>query len=144
MYQPSREQARRFFFDTWRQYRDGAPLQPLQRMALEVMLLHPEYHAMLDQPDTYVDRDYTPESGAMNPFLHLSLHLAVDEQLSVDRPAGVRAALQRLALGEGDRHRALHALLECLGETLWQAQRLEGTPDAQAYLECLERRGGHR
>ena len=68
MFQPTREQARRFFFDAWRQYREGTALSPLQRMALEVMLLHPEYHAMLEQPDGYVERDYTPESGAMNPF----------------------------------------------------------------------------
>ncbi len=142
MFQPSREQARRFFFDAWQRHREGAPLQPLQQVALEIMLLHPEYHAMLEQPDAYVDRDYTPESGGMNPFLHLSLHLAVDEQLSVDRPPGVRAAFERLVLTRGDRHHALHELLDCLGETLWQAQRLNRMPDEQAYLDCLARRAG--
>ena len=141
MFQPSREQARRFFFDTWRQYREGGVLQSLQRMALEVMLLHPEYHAMLEQPEAYVDRDYTPESGVMNPFLHLSLHLAVDEQLSVDRPPGVRAAFEQRVQVSGERHRALHELLDCLGETLWQAQRLNTMPDERAYLDCIARRG---
>jgi hypothetical protein len=142
MFQPTREQARRFFFDAWRQYREGSALSPLQRMALEVMLLHPEYHAMLEQPEGYVERDYTPESGAMNPFLHLSLHLAIDEQLSVDRPPGVQAAFEALAAREGDHHRALHVLLECLGETLWQAQRLGSAPDEQTYLDCLRQRAG--
>jgi len=140
MFQPSREQVRRFFFDTWQHYREGAALQPLQQMAVEIILLHPEYHTVLEQPDAHVDRDYTPESGGMNPFLHLSLHLAVDEQLSVDRPPGVQAAFERLVLATGDRHSALHALLDCLGETLWQAQRLNRMPDEQAYLDCLARR----
>jgi len=144
VFQPSRDQARRFFFDTWREYRDGAALQPLQRIALEVMLLHPEYHALLAQPDAHVDRDYTPESGAMNPFLHLSLHLAIEEQLSIDRPPGVRAAFERLVAGGAERHDALHVLLECLGETLWQAQRLGRMPDQQAYLDCIVRAGGTR
>jgi len=142
MFQPSREQARRFFFDAWRQYRQGAALEPLQRMALETIMRHPEYHAMLDRPEDYLDRDYTPESGAMNPFLHLSLHLAIDEQLSVDRPPGIRAAYERLVGSEGDEHQALHAILECLGETLWEAQRLNAMPDEQAYLACLVRRAG--
>jgi hypothetical protein len=142
MFQPTREQARRFFIDAWRQYREGAALSALQRMALEVMLLHPEYHAMLEEPDGHVERDYTPESGAMNPFLHLSLHLAIDEQLSVDRPPGVQAAFEALAAREGDRHRALHVLLECLGETLWQAQRLGLAPDEQTYLDCQRQRAG--
>lgn len=144
MFQPSRDQARRFFFDTWRQYRDGTALQPLQRIALEIMLLHPEYHALLAQPDAYVDRDYTPDSGAMNPFLHLSLHLAIAEQLSIDRPPGVKAAFERLVDGGAERHDALHVLLECLGETLWQAQRLGRMPDEQAYLDCIARAAGRR
>ncbi|MCW5621827.1 MAG: DUF1841 family protein [Burkholderiales bacterium] len=139
MFQPTREQARKFFFDTWRQYREGTALSALQRMALEVMLLHPEYQALLDDPDAYLEQDYTPESGSMNPFLHLSLHLAIDEQLSIDRPPGVRAAFERLLTIAGDRHHALHALLDCLGEALWQAQRLGEAPDERMYMECVRR-----
>lgn len=139
MFQPTREQARKFFFDTWRQHREGAALSALQRMALEVMLLHPEYQMLLDDPDVYLDRDYAPESGGMNPFLHLSLHLAIDEQLSIDRPPGVRAAFERLLAVTGDRHHALHALLDCLGEVLWQAQRLGQAPDERMYLKCVQR-----
>jgi hypothetical protein len=141
MFAPSREQARRFFFDTWRRYRDGQPLESLGRSALAVILLHPEYHGLLEQPDHYLDRDYGPEAGSLNPFLHLSLHLAVAEQLSIDQPRGIRAEYERVRAAVGDEHEALHAVLECLGETLWESQRNNLAPDERTYLECLKRKG---
>jgi hypothetical protein len=141
MFVPTRDQVRQFFIDTWARHRRGEPLEPLQCMALEVIALHPEYHGLLERPERFRDRDYAPETGTLNPFLHLSLHLAVSEQLSIDQPRGIRAQFERMLAALGDRHAALHALLECLGETLWQAQRLGGAPDESAYLECLRRRG---
>jgi hypothetical protein len=87
-----------------------------------------------------LERDWTPEDGAMNPFLHLSLHLAIEEQLSIDQPPGIRAAFESRLRQDGDRHAALHALLECLGEMLWQAQRDRRPPDGVAYLDCIRRR----
>ena len=115
-------------------------MTPLESMTLDVALLHPEYHAMFDQPDKYLDRDYPPELGEINPFLHMSLHLAVNEQLSIDQPPGIRAAYERLLRKTGDEHAARHALLECLAETIWQAQRLAATPDPDLYIDCLKRR----
>ena len=141
MFAPSRDQARRFFFDTWRKYQAGTPLEGLETVAIEVILLHPEYHALLDRPERSAERDYAPETGKTNPFLHMSLHLAIAEQLSIDQPPGIRAAFEALLGRKGDRHEALHEVLECLGETLWRAQRDGTGPDAQAYLECLERSG---
>jgi len=140
MFAPTRNQARQFFFDTWARYRRGEALEPLQRTVLDAILLHPEYHALLDRPDDLRERDYLPEAGDLNPFLHLSLHLAVSEQLSIDQPRGIRALFTRLRATLGDEHDALHAVLECLGETLWQAQRLGQAADETAYLECLRRR----
>ena len=137
MFNPSRDQARRFLFDTWRKQREGAPLTDLERMALAVMLLHPEYHAQLDAPDQYLERDYLPENGETNPFLHLSLHLAIREQLSIDQPRGISAQYRRLLEKTGSEHDAEHALLECLGEMLWQAQRQRSAPDPAVYLDCL-------
>ena len=140
MFTPSREQARRFFVDTWQRFRAGDAPAGLEQTALDVILMHPEHHSLLEAPERYLDRDYLPESGAFNPFLHLSLHLAVAEQLSIDQPAGIRAQYERLRLALGSEHDALHAVLDCLGEVLWQAQRLGSTPDEQLYLECLRRR----
>jgi hypothetical protein len=141
MFAPSRDQARQFLYDTWSKYRKGEPLAGLEQTALSVILMHPEYHAMLEQPQRYLERDFHPESGGLNPFLHLSLHLAVAEQLAIDQPPGIAGAFQRLAQRAGDEHDALHAIVECLAETVWQAQRVGTQPDQQAYLECLDRHG---
>lgn len=138
MFSPSRDEARRYFFETWKKYRGGGPLSALEQTAFSVITLHPEYHALLDDAERNLDRDFTPADGAINPFLHLSLHLAVEEQLSIDQPPGMRAAYERLLAITGSEHDTKHAVLECLGETLWQAQRAGTAPDAVVYLQCIE------
>jgi uncharacterized protein DUF1841 len=140
MFNPSRDQVRQFFFDAWRKYRDKTPLTGLEPVAVDVMLAHPEYREALEHPERDAGRDYPPAGGESNPFLHLSLHLAIEEQLSIDQPPGIRAEFERIAGARGDRHAALHAVLECLGETVWRAQRDATAPDAAAYLECLRKR----
>ena len=137
MFNPSRDEVRQMFFRAWRSYREGRPLAGIEALALEVILQHPEYHAVLDAPERYRDKDYVDES---NPFLHMSLHLALEEQLSIDQPPGIRRAWEALVARAGERHAALHQALECLAETLWRAQRHASPPDAAAYLSCLERR----
>jgi uncharacterized protein DUF1841 len=140
MFAPSREQARRFFFDTWSKYRQGMPLSALEKTALGVVLQHPEYHPLLESAEQYLDRDYTPEDGELNPFLHLSLHLAIEEQLSIDQPRGIRDGYDRLVKKTGSEHDAKHEILECLGETLWEAQRAGRPPNENLYLQCVEKR----
>jgi hypothetical protein len=140
MYNPSREQTRRFFFDAWGKHRSRSPLVGLEAVAVDVMLVHPEYHHVLDDPARFLDREYTPEEGTANPFLHMSLHVAIEEQLALDQPQGIRAEFERILARYGDRHDALHAVLECLGEAMWEGSRAGGTPDAAAYLECLRRK----
>lgn len=127
------------FFDAWRKYRLGEALAGLEQTALAVILMHPEYHAMLSEPDRHLDRNYGPDGGTLNPFLHLSLHLAAAEQLSIDQPPGIALRYRALLARSSSEHDALHAVLECLGETVWQAQRTGAGPDAQAYLDCLDR-----
>jgi hypothetical protein len=139
MFNPSRADVRRFFLETWSKYRSQAPLEGLERTAIEIILLHPEHHALLDEPQQSLDRDFSPESGAVNPFLHLSLHLAIAEQLSIDQPRGIGVAYRALAGRAASEHDALHAILECLGETVWRAQRDHAAPDEAAYLECIRR-----
>jgi len=140
MFDPTREQVRQFFFDAWRKQRERTPLTGLEPVAVDIMLQHPEYHAVLDHPEPYAKRDYTPESGAANPFLHLSMHLAIEEQLSIDQPPGIKTEFLRIARMLDDRHAASHAVMECLGEIVWRAQRDALPPDANAYLDCLKRR----
>jgi len=140
MFSPSRDQARSFLFDTWAKFQRGEPLTGLEQTAIDVILLHPEYHRLLEQRERNVDRDFAPESGQLNPFLHLSLHVAIEEQLSIDQPPGLRARYEALTRKKGSDHDAKHDVLECLGETIWQAQRTGAAPDSEAYLECLDRK----
>jgi hypothetical protein len=137
MFSPSRDQVREMFFGAWRKYRAGQPLAGIESLALDVILLHPEYHDVLAAPARYAEKDYTDES---NPFLHMSLHLAFEEQLSIDQPPGIVRLFEELLSRKGARHDALHEALECLAHTVWQAQRDGAPPDASAYLACLEKR----
>ena len=142
MFQPSRAEARRFFFETWARYRAGQPLEGAQTLALEAMLAHPEYHAVLGNAERFEEREYFPEQGETNPFLHLALHVAILEQVSIDQPAGIRAHYEHLRRTLGDAWQAQHALMDCLAEALWQSQR-QGLPLSQtAYADCLERQAG--
>ena len=139
MFNPSRDQVRDFFFETWRKYRAGLPLAGLEDIGLDVMLLHPEYHDLLSAAEKHKARDFTDES---NPFLHMSLHLALEEQLQIDQPPGVRAGVDALLARKGDRHNALHEAIECLAEMMWQSQKDKTPPDAGFYLDCLRKRTG--
>lgn len=140
IYNPSRDQARQFLIDAWRKERERLPQTPLETMASRLIALHPEYHPLLEAPDA-LTREWTPEQGETNPFLHLSLHLAIAEQLQIDQPPGLRAAFEGLCQKHGDQHAALHDVLDCLGETIWKAQREGQTPDGQAYVECVRCKG---
>lgn len=140
MFNPSREQVRQFFFDAWRKYRKREALAGMDQLAVGVILLHPEYHPVLADPARYQEREYQAEAGDANPFLHLSMHLAIEEQLSIDQPPGIHAEFARIAAKAGDRHAACHEVMECLAEMLGRAQRDGTPPHAPAYLECLKRR----
>ena len=139
MFNPSRDEARRFLTDTWAKHRGGQPLSGLERLAARLIAMHPEYHPAIEAPERHIDREYSPETGDINPFLHLALHLAVAEQLAIDQPAGIFAEFERIRAARGDEHAALHAVLECLGEVLWNAQRHRTAPDGTLYLDCLKR-----
>jgi len=142
MFNPSRAEARQFLVDAWRKRRDGLPATPLETIAGNVVAMHPEYVGLLEAGAEGLAREWMPEDGETNPFLHLSLHLAIEEQVAIDQPAGIRAALDRLLQRHGERHAALHDILECLGETVWRAQRNRAPPDGAAYLECVAKAAG--
>jgi hypothetical protein len=144
IFNPSRDEVRRFFCDTWHKQNSGALLTPLEATALKWLVVHPEYHELLDEPERALAQDFGVERGMTNPFLHLSMHLALEEQLSIDQPHGIRAVFAQLANRTGSEHDAAHEAMECLGEIVWRAQRGSLPADTEAinaaYLECLRRR----
>ena len=141
MFNPTREQVREFFIEAWRKHQAEEVLTPLETVAAGIVLEHPEYHSLLSDPEVMV-RSFPPEDGQINPFLHMSLHLAVEEQLSIDQPPGIRIAFETLRRSRGGRHNAMHDVLECLGETMYKALRDKASPDGAAYLNGIRRRAG--
>lgn len=137
-----RNRLRGLYVEAWRKHRTGEPLEPLEQQIAAVILQHPEYHKFLEGGEAALAKDFLPEMGETNPFLHMGLHLAIHEQLSTDRPVGVAALHRQLLLRHGDAHRAEHAMIECLAETLWEAQHDGRPPDEQRYLERVRRLTG--
>jgi len=140
MFQPSQHDVRRFFCDAYRKQRDGLPLTPIEAGAVRWIDQHPEYADALADVDAALAAVYDVESGRANPFLHLSMHLSISEQLAIDQPSGIRQATALLARRLGSEHEAQHQVMECLGEMIWTSQRSGLPPDGERYLECVRRR----
>lgn len=142
MFDPSRDDVRRFFCEAWRKQREAAPLTPLEAIAADWIVEHPEYYDDLESLDRALAAEYPVEGGRSNPFLHLAMHLSISEQLQIDQPPGIRAAHDSLARRLDSPHEAAHRIMDCLGETIWRAQRERTAPDAEAYLDCIRRKAG--
>ncbi|MCP5420819.1 MAG: DUF1841 family protein [Gammaproteobacteria bacterium] len=138
MFNADRTTIRRFFCETWNKHRTRQPLEPLERLIADVIAQHPEYHAQLEQTEAVLERDFPGLAGDGNPFMHLGMHIAIREQLSTDRPPGVLGLYQRLCQRLQDPHKVQHSMMDCLGETLWEAQRTGGAPDEARYLQKLQ------
>jgi len=140
VFQPNQHDVRRFFCGTWRKQRQAAPLTAIETLAGLWIGEHPEYVADLDDEAAALAADYSVDAGRTNPFLHLSMHLSISEQCSIDQPSGIRAAVEALAERVGSLHDAHHETMECLGDMIWQSQRSGQPPDGPAYVECVRRR----
>lgn len=137
LFTQDRIRMREMFYSAWRKQLKKEPLEPMEKQIVSLIQDHPEYHELIENPDA-IDSDYTPEHGELNPFLHLSLHLALREQVGTDRPKGIASVTRSLLLKHQDGHDVEHLMIECLGEFLWDAQRQGREPDEQAYLEKLK------
>ena len=140
MFQPSQNDVRRFFCEAHARDRIKAPLQPMQALAARWIGEHPEYHADLADEAAALAAVYTVEEGRTNPFLHLSMHLSIEEQVAIDQPTGIRQAVALLAAKHHSLHEAHHEVMDCLGEMVWASQRSGLPPDGLAYLEAVRRR----
>ena len=133
----NRDELRQMYVDAWQKSGNAEVLSPLESQIAAVVQEHPEYQPMLDQ--AALDTDFQPEGGQTNPFLHMGLHLAIREQVATNRPAGRAAIHQHLSQKTGDSHTAEHQMIDCLAESLWEAQSANQPPDEQKYLERLQR-----
>jgi hypothetical protein len=142
LFNPSRDEVRDFFFSSWAKFKAQQGLTDLEKIAVSIIQMHPEYHALLDKPAQYKQQAYFPEQGETNPFLHMSLHLSVVEQISINQPTGIASIYASLKNKYQEEHAAQHDILDCLGETIWLAQQNKTGLDAVHYLELLHNKIG--
>jgi hypothetical protein len=140
---PQRDPYRRQFIDAWHKAQSGASLTPLEQRIAAVVEQHPEYHRLLADADKALAKDWRPEDGETNPFLHMALHLALLEQLGADHPRGIRGLYDRaVRLRGGDAHGVEHRFIDCLAESMWRMQRDGREDDPRQYLDCARRQLG--
>jgi hypothetical protein len=140
MFAPNQNDVRRFFCETHAKVRAGLPLTPMEAIAARWIDEHPEYGDDLASVEQALAAHYTVEGGRENPFLHLAMHLTIDEQMLIDQPHGIKQAVELLAARRASMHEAQHEVMECLGEMIWASQRSGLPPDGHAYLDCVRRR----
>ncbi|NLA51806.1 MAG: DUF1841 family protein [Alcaligenaceae bacterium] len=138
IFNPTREQVRDFFIQTWQKYQQKHSLSGMEKIAIGWILQHPEYHELMDNPEAR-SKDYEVAEGQTNPFLHLSMHIAIEEQVSIDSPPGIRKVFEHLS-AKSNEHEAHHEIMECLGQVIWQSQRNRTPLDHQLYIELLQQR----
>ncbi len=135
----SREDIRQYYCKIYQRLVAGEIfVDPMEKIISKIIKNHPEYHSMLEQTVAAINSDFNPEDGQPNPFLHMGMHIAIQEQLGSNRPQGIKKEHQRLTKKVGE-HEAEHQIMDCLGESLWLAQRNNSMPDEQAYLESIRK-----
>ena len=137
MFGQDRTELRQMFFTSWKKHQDKQIMEPLEAVVAKIIELHPEYHTLFGDQDT-IDKDYTPEMGETNPFLHMAMHISIQEQLSTKRPFGIEQIHQSMLNKIKDPHETEHVMMECLGKMLWEAQSQNRAPDENDYLVCLK------
>ena len=140
MFTPSQADVRRFYCSVYAKARSGQPLEAIETIASQWIEEHPEYHADFSDVEIALARMYDVEGGKTNPFLHLSMHLSISEQCSIDQPRGIRQAVELLTAKRDSLHDAHHETMECLGQMVWESQRAGRQPDGNAYIDCVQRR----
>jgi hypothetical protein len=137
--QPSQADVRRFFCNVYAKGLRGEPMEAIETLAHLWIEDHPEHHAELSDVDAALLNMGTSTPGVTNAFLHLSMHLSISEQCSIDQPRGIRQAVELLAKKRNSVHLAQHEAMECLGKMIWESQRAGRPPDGEAYIACVQR-----
>ena len=139
IFNQDRKQLRQFYFQSWDKYKKQQPLEPMETIIATLISQHPEYHDFFDHMEHNQDKDFTPEMGQSNPFLHLGMHISIQEQLATQRPAELSSLYLSLCNKLEDAHKAEHQMMDCLGEMLWLAQKNNQPPDENSYIECIKK-----
>ena len=139
MFGNDRNQLRQMFFDVWLKHKEKRELEPLEQLICQVILMHPEYHEILENAEKNLQREYFAEQGEHNPFLHMAMHISLHEQLATQRPEGIATIYAQLLTKYPDAHQTEHIMMECLSEMVWQSQKAGQPPDDNVYIACLNK-----
>lgn len=137
LYGENRQDHRQIFFEVWRKQQNHEPLDPLEKKILSILIQHPEYHFIFANPEKFIDTEYFPELGETNPYLHLSLHLTVLEQIQTNQPLGITALYQQTVAYFQDVHEAEHCIMDSLAKSLYELMRENKPFDEKAYFERI-------
>jgi hypothetical protein len=138
LFNQDRNQMRQVFFSAWQKFRQQQPLDGVENLIVNALSLHPEYHSFFDDIENNIDKDFSPDLAQSNPFLHLGMHISIEEQLSIDQPEGIKKAYQQLLNKHQDPHKIQHLMMECLGKVILEAQQANTIPDNSNYLNCIQ------
>jgi hypothetical protein len=133
-YTQDRTQQRQFLANAWQKFLDKEVLDPLETQLTQVIEMHPEYHALINN----IELNYFPEQGEVNPFLHINLHLSLKEQLSINQPLGIQQYYQKILNKVKDPHEVEHRMMDCIAEMIFSSQKNNTPMDHQAYIRCLK------
>jgi len=139
LFSQNRNEIRQVYLTAWHKHNQAQALEPIEQIIVNVIQQHSEYHALLNDRERALSKDYPPEGGIVNPFLHMGMHIALTEQLTTNRPKGITASYQALLKQQQDVHQVEHQLMDCLGEMIWTAQKLNQPPDDKVYLKCIRK-----
>jgi hypothetical protein len=131
------QETRQMFYSSWEKYQHKQPLLPLEQQIAQIILDHPEYHKIIENINKFQEHTYYPEFGETNPFLHMGLHLAVREQITTDRPVGIKTIYKNLIDKYKDPLVVEHVIMDQLAECLWLSQKNNLPPDENHYLNTL-------
>ena len=137
LFNQDRNQMRQVFFNAWQKFRQQQPLDGMENLIVNALSLHPEYHSFFDDIENNLDKDFSPDLAQSNPFLHLGMHISIEEQLSINQPDGIKNTYQQLLIKHQDPHKIQHLMMECLGKVIWEAHQANTTPDNANYLNCI-------
>jgi hypothetical protein len=140
MLQQNRSDYREVFFSVWKKINNKQAISDaMESIIAQIIKQHPEYNDTLSDYDKFIEKDYSPEMGDSNPFMHMSMHIAITEQLMTDQPQGIKSLYQQLCTKLQDKHNAEHLIMECLANMIWESQKQQSMPDMNKYLQCIKK-----
>ena len=134
MFTSDRSKQRQYLKQAWEKYTSQEQLEPLELQLSKIVEQHPEYQNLIKN----LDSEYFPEQGNTNPYLHINLHLTLQDQITMDQPKGIRDIHSQLIVKIKDAHEVEHMMMEHIAEMIFNAQKNNAAFDIDGYIQALK------